>query len=92
MVVLMKLGKTLDLSKCFYDKDHWTHPDLKRGKTHYYVIVYNDTINLGYFYKSKDNEGKIWFRTDDGCSHTQFGWLDESPLQEGWKHIQEVII
>ena len=72
----MKLGKNLDLSKCFYDKDHWTHPDLKEGQL--YII------------QRLSDSGTDWFY----CIEMPFMGVDKdkSPIQDGWKHIQEVIV
>jgi hypothetical protein len=94
----MKLGKTLDLSKCFYDKDHWTHPDLKEG--HLYIISLADEkiIFLGDFRvfhpKHKWNMHNHWrFYVSHVDCDFPFGYQkDKSPIQEGWKHIQEVIL
>ena len=73
----MKLGKVLDLNKCIYDKDHWTHPDLKEGQL--YII------------QRLSDSGTDWFYVN---RHPMFIGVDKdkSPIQEGWKYIQEVIV
>jgi hypothetical protein len=91
-VYILKLGKVLDLSKCFYDKDHWTHPDLKEDQLYIvtYTIVKRDNVMMGTF----DFTNNHWvFRVNGGLPY-YFGPYenDESPIQEGWKHIQEVIL
>lgn len=85
----MKLGKILNLSKCFYDKDHWTHPDFKEGQL--YIVQKHDTWYLGYFVKDLN---KWVFKSNGSVGYfLVFGvhvLLDKTG--EGWKHIQEVIV
>ena len=85
----MKLGKTLDLSKCFYDKDHWTHPDLKEGQL--YIVQWHHLIITGRFAFGLRKDNKILFIPCLSEAEIKFG-IEKSPLQEGWKHIQEVIV
>lgn len=86
----MKLGKTLNLSKCFYDKNHWTHPDLKEGQL--YIIKRKDSPWLvGEFKHWTHPYADFWiFKPNYGATTIQLS-SGKHP-KEGWKHIQEVIV
>lgn len=103
----MKLGKILDLSKCFYKDMHWQHPDLKNGIS--YLINHNGIWCIGIF-----KEKAIWLKCDGrtGPSPSDYYWSftpngseynsihlnpplnkdrEEKPFENGWKHIQEIL-
>lgn len=102
----MKLGKVLDLSKCVYDKDHWTHSDLKEGQL--YLVKYIDLYKLYRYMRKTKFIRKLgtftlcpfgWVFNAKGYSSSKgphilyFHETDKiSPIQSGWKHIQEVIV
>jgi len=95
----MKLGKTLDLSKCFYDKDHWSHPDLKEGQL-YIAYRFYEKWKKGIWmigtFKTVGIMPYLFFVSDNvhgrGEEHVLCILKNSSPIQEGWKHIQEVIV
>lgn len=96
----MKLGKVIDLNKCFYDKDHWTHPDLKEGQL--YIVHVKGLGDSWHIVTGTFKFGKMEFYQEDpvcwnftiSCSdfgvHLGYDKLD-NPKDE-WKHIQEVIV
>lgn len=90
----MKLGKVLDINKCFYDKDHWNHPDLKVRQL--YIVCRGpkskkESWMIGTFFFA---DVHCFFTSNGAGERYRFGFYDErvNPYQEGWKHIQEVII
>jgi hypothetical protein len=91
----IKLGKILDLSKCFYDKDHWTHPDLKEGQLYIIKRIHNEMTSylLGYFYKhlSIGNDGFMWAFNQTESRFDYYFDIGKHP-SDVWKHIQEVIV
>lgn len=94
----MKLGKVLDLSKCYYDKDHWTHPDLRERqlylcKKRNSFSGEDDICIARCIDKSGDKKRDFIFQPTctSGGRYLAFSFPEESPIKNGWKHLQEVI-
>ena len=86
----MKLGKKLDLDKFFYDKDHWTHPDLKEEQL--YIVCLEEIWALGKFELWKPPYSTKWnFKPAMYSNVSPQLSYGKNPKDEEWTHIQEVI-
>jgi hypothetical protein len=94
----MRLGKVLDLSKCYYDKDHWTHPDLKEGRLYLCrklpIFGDEDDICIARCIDVSDEKKRIFIfqpTCTSGGEYLPFYSLASNPLGS-WKHLQELIV
>lgn len=87
----MKLGKMLDLDKCYYTDDgYWSHLDLKEDQL--YIVETEDYgITMGTFHLWKPPYARKWnFHPNMSQITPQFSY-GHHPKEDGWKSIQEVI-
>jgi len=84
-----KLGKILDLDKCYNDGKHWTHPELKEDKL--YIVKNDGNWFLGRFTHWGPPYATFWqFTPVWGSSSMQLSY-GKHPKKDGWKHIQEFL-
>jgi len=87
----LKLGKILDLTKCYHDGKHWTHPDLKEDVEYIVRHEEKDLWLIGTFTHFGPPYATFWsFSPNFGCVTVQLSY-GKHPMEEGWQFIQEIL-